>query len=332
MPRSRCSSVLLFLLDLFLITFLAPRGTTMTMRLVFLLALRAILTTMTAAANVGIFQAFLYNAGQANEETQLAASVNALFGARPCNIGRSKRDTWEILLERMKEEPVRGLSPSVLKREEPERMEPSDLILPTTAEVPSFNVNETRREQDIPTLELNVTTVRMTRNEAAGGADEKNLLRMQVEERKEGQNGPIRENIKVNDQHDLIELQTTEVEEEEKVNLYQIETGRILEKAGADGAGDHEDVEEEEKRMTGRDLGKEAVSNGRKKKYCKLDFYLMLTISLAAAAAAVNVLLMVCFARKLNTLKVKEDQLRGSFDALQRLYTAGRVLAEVNLE
>ena len=45
----------------------------MTMRLVFLLALRAILTTMTAAANVGIFQAFLYNAGQANEETQLAA-------------------------------------------------------------------------------------------------------------------------------------------------------------------------------------------------------------------------------------------------------------------
>ena len=304
----------------------------MTMRLVFLLALRAILTTMTAAANVGIFQAFLYNAGQANEETQLAASVNALFGARPCNIGRSKRDTWEILLERMKEEPVRGLSPSVLKREEPERMEPSDLILPTTAEVPSFNVNETRSEQDIPTLELNVTTVRMTRNEAAGGADEKNLLRMQVEERKEGQNGPIRENIKVNDQHDLIVLQTTEVEEEEKVNLYQIETGRILEKAGAEGVGDHKDVEEEKKRMTGRDLGKETVSNGRKKKYCKLDFYLMLTISLAAAAAAVNVLLMVCFARKLNTLKVKEDQLRGSFDALQRLYTAGRVLAEVNLE
>ena len=79
-------------------------------------------------------------------------------------------------------------------------------------------------------------------------------------------------------------------------------------------------------------MGKEAVSNGRKKKYCKLDFYLMLTISLAAAAAAVNVLLMVCFARKLNTLKVKEDQLRGSFDALQRLYAAGRVLAEVNLE
>ena len=155
--------------------------------------------------------------------------------------------------------------------------------------------------------------MKMTRNDAAGGADARNLLQMQVEERKESQNGPIRENIKVNDQHDLIVLQTTEVEEEEKMNLYQIETGRILEKAGAEGIGDHKDVEEE-KRMTGRDLGKETVSNGRKKKYCKLDFYLMLTISLAAAAAAVNVLLMVCFARKLNTLKVKEDQLRGSFD------------------
>ena len=87
-------------------------------------------------------------------------------------------------------------------------MEPSDLILPTTAEVPSFNVNETRREQDIPTLELNVTTVKMTRNDAAGGADARNLLQMQVEERKKSQNGPIRENITVNDMHDLIVLQT----------------------------------------------------------------------------------------------------------------------------
>ena len=211
-------------------------------------------------------------------------------------------------------------------------MEPSDLILPTTAEVPGFHVNETRNEQEIPTLELNVTTVKMTRNDAAGGADARNLLQMQVEERKKSQNGPIRENTTVNDLHGLIVLQTTEVEEEEKVNLYQIENGRILEKAGADDIGDHKDVDEEKKRMTGRGLGKAAVSNGRKEEYCKLDFYLLLSISLGAAAAAVNMLLMVCFANKLNTLKVKEDQLRGSFDALQRLYAAGRVLAEVNLE
>ena len=211
-------------------------------------------------------------------------------------------------------------------------MEPSDLILPTTAEVPGFFVNETRNEQEIPTLELDVTTVKMTRNDAARGADARNLLQMQVEERKESQNRPIRENITVNDMHDSIVLQTTEVEEEEKVNLYQIETGRILEKAGAEGIGDHKDVEEEKKRITGRDLGKAAVSNGRKEEYCKLDFYLLLSISLATSAAAVNMLLMVCFSKKLNTLKVKEDQLRGSFDALQRLYAAGRVLAEVNLE
>jgi hypothetical protein len=45
-----------------------------------------------------------------------------------------------------------------------------------------------------------------------------------------------------------------------------------------------------------------------------------------------NVILLICLFNKMNQLKAKENQLRGSFDALQRLYAAGRLLEEVNLE
>ena len=97
--RTRCYSVLLFLLDLALVTLFVPRGVKMSVRLIALLALRALLTTLATATNVGIYQAFLYNAGQTTEETQLAAGVNALFGVTPGNCRRAKRDTWSDLLE-----------------------------------------------------------------------------------------------------------------------------------------------------------------------------------------------------------------------------------------
>ena len=103
--RSRCSSLLLFLLDLTLVTLFVPRGTTMTVRLVVLLALRALITTLVTAANVGIYQAFLYNAGQTSQETQLASSINTLFGVSQNTCSRSKRDTWTDLLHNLDQRP-----------------------------------------------------------------------------------------------------------------------------------------------------------------------------------------------------------------------------------
>ena len=100
--RSRCYRILLFLLDLILICLLVPRGTRMSVRLVLLIALRYLLTALGAAANVGLYQAFLYNSGQ-SPETQLASSINAIFGVEPVACQRGKRDTWEILMKRLED-------------------------------------------------------------------------------------------------------------------------------------------------------------------------------------------------------------------------------------
>ena len=77
----------------------------MTVRLVALLALRALITTLVTAANVGIYQAFLFNAGQTSQETQLASSINTLFGVSPSACHRSKRDTWMDLLQNLDQKP-----------------------------------------------------------------------------------------------------------------------------------------------------------------------------------------------------------------------------------
>ena len=65
---------------------------------------------------------------------------------------------------------------------------------------------------------------------------------------------------------------------------------------------------------------------------CLNSLHVLATLVLFALTATMNVILLGCLLRKVIQLRAKEDQLRGSFDALQRLYSAGRLMEDVNLE
>ena len=64
---------------------------------------------------------------------------------------------------------------------------------------------------------------------------------------------------------------------------------------------------------------------------CMSSLNVLAALVLFVLTAAMNVILLGCLFNKMLQLRAKEEQLRGSFDALQRLYTAGRVMDEVNL-
>lgn len=99
--KSRCYSVLLFVVDLLLLCFLVPRSTRMTVRLAFLIAIRAILTVIGSVINLGLYQALQAHTGR-TETTTLAQTVNTLFGLTKDDCShREKRDTWANLLSRV---------------------------------------------------------------------------------------------------------------------------------------------------------------------------------------------------------------------------------------
>ena len=95
---------MLFLLDLCLLTFLVPRSTKISVRLVILLAIRSILTTLYGAATIALYQALMANGGK-EEATTLSAAVNGLFGLHGpnCQDNRQKRDTWDDLMSALEE-------------------------------------------------------------------------------------------------------------------------------------------------------------------------------------------------------------------------------------
>ena len=71
---------MLFAVDLVLLCFLVPRGTPMSVRIIFLLATLAVLTTLGGAASIGMYQALLQNNG-GEEATTLSTTINTLPAA-----------------------------------------------------------------------------------------------------------------------------------------------------------------------------------------------------------------------------------------------------------
>ena len=112
--RGKCYRVMLFLFDLLLLCFLAPRNTKWSIRLVCLLACRGLLATLGTAASLGLYQALMSNAGRA-PETTLAHSVNALFGTTPGPCVREKRDTWMEVISQIDDSTFPPLTTSALK-------------------------------------------------------------------------------------------------------------------------------------------------------------------------------------------------------------------------
>ena len=249
--RTRCYSVLLFLLDLALVTLFVPRGVKMSVRLIALLALRALLTTLATATNVGIYQAFLYNAGQTTEETQLAAGVNALFGVTPGNCRRAKRDTWSDLLETLNKEQNLPDQMDALNKDNGSLVVTKDILETdlTYSILPSWTVNLTATMP--PTLR--------TTSFPTGSS------------------------------------------------IYTTQTSLL-------------NVKEDE------------VETRMEKETCLGPVHLLTALSLFALTALMNVILLSCLLSKMGKLRAQEHQLRGSFDALQRLYAAGRMMEDVNLE
>ena len=97
---------MLFAVDLVLLCFLVPRGTPMSVRIIFLLATLAVLTTLGGAASIGMYQALLQNNG-GEEATTLSTTINTLFGLDPeaCTRERQRRKTWEEMLSLMDKRP-----------------------------------------------------------------------------------------------------------------------------------------------------------------------------------------------------------------------------------
>ena len=113
-PRGKCYRVMLFLFDLLLLCFLAPRNSKWSIRLVCLLACRGLLATLGTAASLGLYQALMLNAGRA-PETTLANSVNALFGTTPEPCVRERRDTWIEVISQIDDSTFPPLTTSALK-------------------------------------------------------------------------------------------------------------------------------------------------------------------------------------------------------------------------
>jgi hypothetical protein len=264
--RTRCSSLLLFLLDLVLVTLFVPRGTTMTVRLVALLALRALITTLVTAANVGIYQAFLFNAGQTSQETQLASSINTLFGVSPSACHRSKRDTWMDLLQNLDQKPRFDTLKTPREKKMNHHLK-KNLTLP--ASEPTFS----------PTMALTSPATSITNTSHSSATFSPPTI--------------------ITSSASITTFPTT-----------------------TDKSADFE---------VKMDLDENTKDGTFWPETCLSSWNILAALILFVLTATMNVILLSCLFNKMVQLRAKEEQLRGSFDALQRLYTAGRVMDEVNL-
>ena len=257
--RSRCYSLLLFLLDLVLVTLFVPRRTQMTIRLVALLALRALITTLATATNVGIYQAFLYNAGRTTEETQLASSINTLFGVTPVTCERTKRDTWATLLDSLDKKPAFTTlrTPKETKKQSELRFLLKENLTNIIATPTTSSAIKVTRPSTIPTLAS--STMATTTTTLSSTSSTTNLPALLSED--------------------------------------VITEGAVI-----------------------------------PPRTCLDSLQVLAALIFFALTAIMNLSLLGCLFRKMNQLRTKEDQLRGSFDALQRLYAAGRLLENVDVE
>ena len=239
----------------------------MTVRLVVLLALRALITTLVTAANVGIYQAFLYNAGQTSQETQLASSINALFGVSQNTCSRSKRDTWTDLLHNLDKRP-------------------------------EFDTLKTPREEKVD------------------------------HHLKENMTHPVSEHtffstIALTNSSTILTTTSTPSDTSFPTTTTTSSTTPATSFTTTAKPDDLDAQMDQDKNTMDVTLLPET---------CMSSLNVLAALVLFALTATMNVLLLGCLFNKMLQLRAKEDQLRGSFDALQRLYTAGRVMEEVTLQ
>ena len=296
--RSRCYRILLFLLDLILICLLVPRGTRMSVRLVLLIALRYLLTAIGAAANVGIYQAFLYNAGQ-SQETQLAASINAIFGVEPVACQRGKRDTWDLLMKKLEdlEEPR---LPGLIRPKLPKSLRRATKHMVVSTTVPSFSTQSTTAVST-PTASTTADWTPTTSTSPASTTDTAALSSTTTTS---------------------VTATTTTM----RTIARNISTTPLTQSTSPFS------VQMEIANSTlGMDKNLEPV-HWENEEVCFTYLHLLTALIFFVSTASMNLIMVTCLIQKMKQLRYKEDQLRSSFDALQRIYAAGNLFSEVGLQ
>ena len=296
--RSRCYRILLFLLDLILICLLVPRGTRMSVRLILLIALRYVLTAIGAAANVGIYQAFLYNAGQ-SPETQLASSINAIFGVEPVACQRGKRDTWDLLMKKLEdlEEPR---LPGLIRPKRPKSLRRTTKHLVVSTTVPSFSTQSTTAVST-PTAS---TTADWTPTTSTSPASTINTAALSsTTTTSVTATTTTMRTIAMN-------ILTTPLTQSTSTFSVQMEIANST---------------------LGMDKNLELV-HWENEEVCFTYLHLLTALIFFVSTASMNLIMVTCLIQKMKQLRYKEDQLRSSFDALQRIYAAGNLFSEVGLQ
>ena len=69
-----------------------------------------------------------------------------------------------------------------------------------------------------------------------------------------------------------------------------------------------------------------------KEEVCFTYLHLLTALIFFVFTASMNLIMVTCLIQKMKQLRYKEDQLRSSFDALQRIYAAGNLFSEVGLQ
>ena len=294
--RSRCYRILLFLLDLILICLLVPRGTRMSVRLVLLIALRYLLTALGAAANVGLYQAFLYNSGQ-SPETQLASSINAIFGVEPVACQRGKRDTWEILMKRLEDMEEPRL-PGLTRPKLPKSLRRATKQLGVSTTVTTFSTQSTTV---VSTPSASTTAGWTTTNTTSPAS--------------------------TTDAAALSSTKTTSV----PATTTTLRTfARNISTTPLTQSTSPFSVQMEIDNSTlGMNLKPVPWEN---EEVCFTYLHLLLALIFCVSTASMNLIMVICLIQKMRQLRYKEDQLRSSFDALQRIYAAGNLFSEVGLQ
>ena len=65
---------------------------------------------------------------------------------------------------------------------------------------------------------------------------------------------------------------------------------------------------------------------------CFTYLHLLLALIFCVSTASMNLIMVTCLIQRMRQLRYKEEQLRSSFDALQRIYAAGNLFSEVGLQ
>ena len=296
--RSRCYRILLFLLDLILICLLVPRGTRMSVRLVLLIALRYLLTALGAAANVGLYQAFLYNSGQ-SPETQLASSINAIFGVEPVACQRGKRDTWDILMKRLEDMEEPRL-PGLTRPKLPKSLRRATKQLGVSTTVTTFSTQSTT----VVSTPSASTTAGWTTTNTTSPASTTDAAALS--------------STKTTSVPDTTTTLRTFARNISTTPLTQSTSPFLVQMKIANST-------------LGMDKNLEPV-HWENEEVCFTYLHLLTVLIFFVSTASMNLIMVTCLIQRMRQLRYKEEQLRSSFDALQRIYAAGNLFSEVGLQ